>query len=399
MTLSRRAFSGGMCVLCAGGLAACATAGGDPAGRIDGRSDLSPRNMPGLRTAATDSDEDGLRGSMDQMERRVHASRFLVRDAAVNAYVGGVVRTLAGEYAGDIRPYVLRVPDFNATQAPNGMMHVWTGLLLRCTNEAQMAAVLGHEIGHYVRAHSRERLQQGRQISDAIQVFAMIFGAIGVPSATDLTGIFLTAAFFGYNRDHERESDEIGARLMAAAGLSVEEAALNWENVGAEWDALGLPRTQSLLYATHPSDGERAASLRARAAQLPTGERRAAEYRRGLAPIRPALFDDQLRKGQHAATVVIAERWIAEDPRDGLALYAKGEALRLRDAAGDEAAAAETLETALASPETPPGAWRGLGHLRRRRGEGAAADALYREYLRRAPDAPDREFVRRALSS
>ena len=54
---------------------------------------------------------------------------------------------------------LVRTPYFNASMAPNGMMQVWSGLLLRVDNEAQLAAVLGHEIGHYLARHSVERLR------------------------------------------------------------------------------------------------------------------------------------------------------------------------------------------------------------------------------------------------
>lgn len=308
MIARRRSFLAGSCAFCASALLACTPGDMRPTTGIDSQADLTPRYTPGLRTSSSDSDDDGIRGSLDQMERRLRTSRFLVRDSGVNAYIRSIVHDLAGEYANDIRPYVVRVPDFNATQAPNGMMQVWTGLLTRCTNEAQLAAVLGHEIGHYIRAHSREGIQQRRQIVDAMQIFALIFGAVGVPQVTDLSNLILTAAMFSYSRDHEREADEIGIRLLAERGLAPIEASRNWDNVIAELTALDVPLSRGVLFATHPSGMERAATLRFRSEELPKGETRADRYRRGISGIRAALFEDQLRKGQPAATILIAER-------------------------------------------------------------------------------------------
>jgi len=401
MSLSRRMFLGGLCTCGAGGLLACTpTDPGRP--RLDagmgGQSDLSPRNQPGLRPG-TDADvEAGLRETFDGMERRMQTSRYRVREAKVNAYVGGIVRQMAGEFAPDIRTYIVRVPDFNATQAPNGMMQVWTGLLVRCTNEAQMAAVLGHEIGHYTRAHSRERHAVWRRNADIGQALGILLGAAGAPQAADLNNVLLTASGFGYNREHERESDEIGIRLLAEHGLSPIEAARNWENVAAESEARGLPRSHSLLFSTHPSDDERMAHLRRRAGELPTGQAQAARYREGISEIREYIFEEQVRTGVHASTIVIADRWLAEFPDDGLALYAKGEALRLRMKTGDDEAAAAAFDAAIRNVHAPANAWRGYGLLRRKLGQEAEARELLNEYLRRAPNAPDRDLVRRSLA-
>jgi predicted Zn-dependent protease len=401
VTLARRGFLTGGCALCAATLMACTPTSPDgrPLTGIDGDADLAPRVAPGARTGATSSADDGLRAMFDQMERQLRGSRFLVRDRRVNEYVRGVVREMAGDYADDIRAYTLRVPEFNASQASNGMMNVWTGLLVRCTNEAQMAAVLGHEIGHYTRAHGQERDAQRRQAADIQQFLAFIFAGLGVAQAGDLTNLILTASFFSYSRDHKREADEIGIRMLADRGLAPIEAARNWENVSAEAAARGLPRNGSIINASHPRDEERQASLRARAAELPAGDPRFEAYREGISSIRETIFEDQIRTGAHSATVLIADRWLQNDAKDGLALYAKGEALRQRARDDDEKNAVEALAAALADRHAPASAWRSLGLLKRKLGKEAEARELLNDYLRRAPAAPDREIIRRSIAS
>ncbi|MFN7193211.1 MAG: hypothetical protein ACK5U4_17400, partial [Rhodospirillales bacterium] len=104
------------------------------------------------------------------------------------------------------------------------------------------------------------------------------------------------------------------------------------------------------------------------------------------------------RTGVHASTIVIGDRWLAEFPGDGLALYAKGEALRLRAKTGDDESAAAALDAAIRDANTPANAWRGYGLLRRKLGQEAEARELLTEYLRRAPNAPDRDLVRRSLA-
>src|SRR5207253_8580503 len=93
----------------------------------------------------------------------------------------------------------------------NGMMQVWSGLMLRVDNEAQLAAVLGHEIGHYLARHSVEQLRDAKSRS-AFGMFIGMFGAVG---AAGQLGLY--AGMFAYSREHESQADSIGVLLMRKA--------------------------------------------------------------------------------------------------------------------------------------------------------------------------------------
>jgi predicted Zn-dependent protease len=75
-----------------------------------------------------------------------------VRDPALNAYVRSVLCKVTDDYCRDVRVYIVDVPYFNASMAPNGAMMVWTGTLLRVRNEAQLALVLGPRVRPLPRA-------------------------------------------------------------------------------------------------------------------------------------------------------------------------------------------------------------------------------------------------------
>ena len=77
------------------------------------------------------TDEGGLWAMMDREETRMRRSPFLIRDANLRDYLQGIACKLAGEHCPDVRVYPVRTPFFNASMAPNGMMQVWSGLLLR----------------------------------------------------------------------------------------------------------------------------------------------------------------------------------------------------------------------------------------------------------------------------
>ena len=78
----------------------------------------------------------------------------------------------------DVRVYLERTPLFNASMAPNGMMTVWTGLMLRVENEAQLAAVLGHGSATSSSAIPSEQLRDAKSRA-AFAQFLGLFGAVG----------------------------------------------------------------------------------------------------------------------------------------------------------------------------------------------------------------------------
>ena len=92
-------------------------------------------------------EEGGLWALMDREEVRLRRSPLRLRDDALLAWLGETACRMAGAHCPDVRVYVMRTPYFNASMAPNGMMQVWSGLLLRMDNEAQMAAIVAHELG------------------------------------------------------------------------------------------------------------------------------------------------------------------------------------------------------------------------------------------------------------
>jgi len=115
---------------------------------------------------------------------------------------------------------LLDSPVINAFALPGGYIYVTRGLLAHLDNEAQLAVVLGHEIGHVAARHASQRafIQQMSQI-------ALVGGAIagqhflGLPGG-DLMGIGGMAAqimFLSYSRDDERESDRLGVEYAACS--------------------------------------------------------------------------------------------------------------------------------------------------------------------------------------
>jgi predicted Zn-dependent protease len=351
------------------------------------------------------TDEGGLWAFMDREEQRLKKSSFLIRDPALNRYVSGIACRLAGDHCPEMRVYLLRTPYFNASMAPNGMMQVWSGLLLRMQNEAQLAAVLGHEIGHYLQRHSVERLRDIKQRSSFALVLGMALGAAGAGANTaQLAELGILASAMAYGRDHEREADRIGIVLMAQTGYAPAEAGRVWGGLLEEYEGAKKAgedvATPNILFASHPPAEERREVLAAAARrEWPGAEHTGAEaYRAALAPHRMGFLYDEVRRRRFGESLVLFDRMLKSSPRDGQVQYFKGEAYRLRAGTADTEHALAAYQAALGMDGTPPEVHRSLGILLRQAGDNAEAKRAFQRYLELKPQAEDAELIRSYLT-
>jgi predicted Zn-dependent protease len=354
--------------------------------------------LPPGYTPPPSSDEKGLWSLVARAERDLKNSRFVIRDAELNAYLRDIACRLAEPYCPDLRIYLVRTAQFNASMAPNGMMQVWTGLLLRCIDEAQLAAVVGHEMGHYLRQHTVKRWRDARAKADFSAFLGLGLAVAGLGAAAPMTSLALVATSFAFSRDQEREADEIGLDLMTRAGYAPVSAAEVWEQLLAELNASGSQRSQQLFFATHPAMEERMKTLRAAAGKLEGEDRARERYLGKLADLRTRLIGDELALRQYARSEVVFDRLLAQVPDDGALWYAKGEVYRLRSEAGDGERALAAYGKALDTPSAPPETLRSVMLVELKAGRRERAQAAFDNYLRRKPDAADADPLRMLLS-
>ena len=146
----------------------------------------------------------------------------------------------------------------NAWCLPGGKVAVYTGILPYAKNDAQLATVMAHEIGHAVARHGVERMGTETMVSAVGSIIGSsvseanadaVLAAYGVGSS-----LFVTLPF---SRDDEYEADQIGMNFMARAGYDPNEAIKFWEN----FMAAGGSSVPEML-STHPSDANRIAKLK-----------------------------------------------------------------------------------------------------------------------------------------
>jgi predicted Zn-dependent protease len=159
--------------------------------------------------------------------------------------------------------HVLSSKEVNAWAMPGGKMAIYSGLIenLKATDD-ELAAVMGHEIAHALREHSRERASQAMAQQLAVGVLGAVVGAPQI--ATDLAPMVLDLTFnLPNSRGHEQEADRIGVELAARAGYDPRAAITLWEKM--QKVAGGQPPK---FLSTHPSHEDRIEDLRAYSARV-----------------------------------------------------------------------------------------------------------------------------------
>jgi len=116
-------------------------------------------SLPPIRDANVRLEEDEQRmwARVEQEQKKFDASGALYRDAELDAYLTGVARKLQPPAVLQVIPFrvaVVKNPWLNAFAMPNGALYIHSGLLARLDNEAQLAAVLGHEMVHVTHRHA-----------------------------------------------------------------------------------------------------------------------------------------------------------------------------------------------------------------------------------------------------
>ncbi len=239
----------------------------------------------------------------DEIEqgRRFHAQ--VVRqygvydDPALQAYVKDLGQRLArASHRAHLKFEftVLDSPEINAFALPGGYIYVTRGIMAYLDSEAELAGVLGHEIGHVTARHSVR--QQAGQVATGL-LGVLIGAATGESGLVDLSQAIGTGIVRGYGRDHELEADRLGAEYLHAIGhdpdvmldvIGVLKDQETYEVARAKQEGRE-PNVYHGVFSTHPRNDERLKTVVRAARKLSAQDYRdanqAAYYRRidGLA--------------------------------------------------------------------------------------------------------------------
>jgi len=358
--------------------------------------DIEPRIPPGYQPVDANT-EKGMWIELDEYEWEIRNSALLVTDKEINQYVKNAACRVAGDYCNDIRIYIIRNPYFNASMTANGVMQVWTGLLVRVSTEDELAAILGHELAHYTQLHTLERM---RSLNNSMST-----GAIFDLGLTMLTGVSVPVGqlaavlnVVAYSRDQEQEADLLGLKFMAEAGYDPSAAVRAWKTVIEEEENAAVKNREPGIFSkTHPGADERVEILESFVRQQytdfkpdPAGQRKHIDI---LNRYYMMLMEDQLDTNRYGRTEAILQTHQAIGVDSNLINFFWGEMYRQRNLEGDFDKAKKSYNLATQGDRPVADAYRNLGYIHLKERSLPEAKRYFRKFLEVQPDADDRAMI------
>ena len=345
-------------------------------------------------------------------ENRLREAGTILDMPQVEQYVAGLADRMLGDsldHLGvELKFVIVEEPVLSAWAYPYGTIGLHTGLLVRMDNEAQFAAILAHELSHFMQRHTYAEMldaeKQGK-IGKGLGFLASL--ALAKETGSWNKGVMDAAGEFwenlstsGYSKDNEYVADEEGLALMARAGYSIDEAIPAFEAL-AENAAYGAADPRK-MWSSHPRLEDRIENLEKdirkakREKGYVAGEVPEPEiYYRGIGPAlmvnaKLDLKERQFGRMRHALT-----RYLAVHDEDAEAHFLLGESFRNERPLGPDFAQAQAAyRAALERDPAYAPAYEELGMTLRIQRHDEQATAAFENYLEVASDEPDAGIIR-----
>jgi predicted Zn-dependent protease len=184
-----------------------------------------------------------------------------LQDTALNAYIDRTGRNIAAITHRPQMPYSFRGVNatyVNAYAFPGGSIACTRGILLSLDNEAELAALLGHELGHVNARHTAQRMTKGQIANVLVGVGTALVAAKWEDYAWAASGLGAVGAgllLASYSRENERQADDLGMAYMAKSGYSPEGMVGLMEMLASL--SKRKPNAIEMMFSTHPMSDER----------------------------------------------------------------------------------------------------------------------------------------------
>ena len=364
-----------------------------PLGGAKDVENIKPEERPDIESV-----EAGLWMQMNNYEEQLKTSGSRVKDKNLDKYLKDLLCALT-VYCKDIRVYVLDIPYFNAFMAPNGMMVVWTGLLLRAENEAQLSAVIGHEAGHYIKRHSLKAWLDAKARTDLMALLSIGLAVGGVPgggSIFNVTQLLQVGIMAKHSRDNEREADEIGLDALIKAGYDPDEAPKVWENIIKEME-LGENKKPPAFLASHPNPKERIKNLQEQTKGYSKIERKKNKenLKKIIHPYLKKWIRNEIRVNNKIEQTEFVFSKVFNDTNNLYLLkFYQGEIYRLKKDEEKNKKAIKLYRDSIKENKDFPDVYRELGLLLLKENKNNEAKEKLKKYVDLAPNAKDVEIVK-----
>ncbi|UCF56248.1 MAG: M48 family metalloprotease, partial [Deltaproteobacteria bacterium] len=217
--------------------------------------------VTGRRQLMLVSEDQEIQIDKQNSPHQFSADYGVVQDKALNDYIDQTGKKIAARTHRPHMPYSFRVVNasyINAYAFPGGSIACTRGILLSLDNEAELAALLGHELGHVNARHTAQQMSKGlltQAVVGGLSVLAGTKGAAYGRMASQLGMIGGGALLASYSRDNEREADALGMEYMVRTGYTPKGMIGLMDMLRAL--SKNKPSTIELMFATHPMSDER----------------------------------------------------------------------------------------------------------------------------------------------
>ncbi len=213
--------------------------------------------LSGCASMVSDTD---LNAEGRSIFEKMRAEVPLVQDRPTIEFVSCVADAVVSSLEGEARDFDWELAIFdqqpvNAFVLPGGKIAVYKGLLAITKNDAQLAAVMGHEVAHVTERHPAERMARTKATQVGVGVLSGIVGGTPIAAQSASTALQIGAQLgllLPFNRGQENEADEVGLMFMAKAGFDPRESVKLWQNMQSSKD-----NEPPEFMSTHPSSDTR----------------------------------------------------------------------------------------------------------------------------------------------
>ncbi len=216
-----------------------------------------------------------------QSDEQIKKHYKVYESKALQDYVNGVGQRLAKQsHRPDLQYHftVLDTPEINAFALPGGYVYITRGIMAYLNSEAELAAVVGHEIGHVTARHGVRQQSAAQATNIGLTIASIFVPEINTNAGQNLANILGSALLSGYGREQELEADRLGAQYLARTDYDP-QAIINVLRVLKNQELKDVelarqegrePRRYSGLFATHPDNDTRLKQVVGEADKLAT---------------------------------------------------------------------------------------------------------------------------------
>lgn len=356
---------------------------------------LVPDSLP-----ATEN-EQMLWQKSEQEQRAFENNDLIYTDPELEAYLNQVAAKLKPDSAPadlDIRVKVIKNPYLNAFAYPNGLIYIHSGLLTRMENEAQLAAVLAHEMTHCLHRHALRAFRKYKnQPAFLIALQQTLLKTKGLKELAHSMGVAgAMVAISGYARQLEAEADRIGFEWVLRAGYNPKKALSLFDQMLSDIERDG--HEEPFFFGSHPKIRQRMKNLQN--LPVPVIIDVAASNQNSelfLAKLDQLFLDNaqlDLRLGRFQVARKGIEKYLRIKPDDTQAYFLLGEIHRQRGHNSDVRTAlsyynrAITLDPSFAAPH------KAIGLIHYKKGQHALAKKFFESCLQLSPNSPDKVYIK-----